>query len=73
VAVTCKAVVSSRKQTWEIREFLVPGPPSGGAILRVEAVGMCHSDVDMSNGLLTLGMRYSRRFPATKQSGESTR
>ena len=36
-----------------MRELPVPDdPPEGGAILRVEAVGMCHSDVDNLNGIV---------------------
>jgi threonine dehydrogenase-like Zn-dependent dehydrogenase len=38
---------------WEIREMPVPDQPvAGGAILRVEAVGMCHSDIDNLNGIV---------------------
>jgi threonine dehydrogenase-like Zn-dependent dehydrogenase len=51
MAGTCKAVVFSGKGSWEIREFRIPEPPPGGAVLKVEAVGMCHSDADMFNGI----------------------
>jgi threonine dehydrogenase-like Zn-dependent dehydrogenase len=58
----CRAAVFDGQGNWEIREFDVPSaPPSGGAILRVEAVGMCHSDVDM-----LYGVTHTRhpKFPA---------
>jgi threonine dehydrogenase-like Zn-dependent dehydrogenase len=38
--------------TWELRELPVPEPPAGGAVLRVEAVGMCHSDIDHMHGVV---------------------
>ena len=38
---------------WELRELPVPETaPEGGAILRVEAVGMCHSDIDNLHGIV---------------------
>jgi D-arabinose 1-dehydrogenase-like Zn-dependent alcohol dehydrogenase len=38
---------------WEIREIAVPEKPApGGAIVRVEAVGMCHSDIDQLCGIV---------------------
>ncbi|MEE2769373.1 MAG: zinc-binding dehydrogenase [Actinomycetota bacterium] len=37
--------------TWERRDdFDVPEPPPGGAVLAVEAVGLCHSDVAQLHG-----------------------
>jgi len=46
VAATCRAVVFAGDGTWELRDdFSVPEPPAGGAVLAVEAVGLCHSDV----------------------------
>ena len=30
----------------------MPDPPPGGAVLRVEAVGMCHSDIDHLHGIV---------------------
>jgi threonine dehydrogenase-like Zn-dependent dehydrogenase len=42
---TCRAVVFNGDGTYEIRGFLKPEPPDGGALLEVEAVGMCSSDV----------------------------
>ena len=38
--------------TWDLRELPVPDPAPGGAVLRVEAVGMCHSDVDHLHGIV---------------------
>ena len=43
---TCRAVVFHGDGTWVLRDdFTVPTPPPGGAVLAVEAVGLCHSDV----------------------------
>jgi len=43
---TCRAVVFHGDGTWALRDdFTVPTPPPGGAVLAVEAVGLCHSDV----------------------------
>ena len=42
---TCRAVVFNGDGSYEIRDFLKPEPPKGGALLKVEAVGMCSSDV----------------------------
>ncbi len=43
---SCKAVVFHGDGTWALRDdFKVPEPPPGGAVLAVEAVGLCHSDV----------------------------
>jgi threonine dehydrogenase-like Zn-dependent dehydrogenase len=36
--------------TYEVREFTVPEPPPGGAVLAVEAVGLCASDVAQLHG-----------------------
>ena len=38
-----RALVMPGDGTWELRELPVPDPPPGGAVLRVEASGMCHS------------------------------
>jgi threonine dehydrogenase-like Zn-dependent dehydrogenase len=37
--------------TYEVREFAVPDPPPGGAVLQVEAVGLCGSDVAQYEGI----------------------
>ena len=56
---TCRAVLFTGRESYEVREFAVPDPPPGGAVLRVEAVGMCGSDLAQWHGLVTLpGMRY---------------
>ena len=56
---TCRAVLFTGNETYELREFPIPDPPPGGAVLRVEAVGMCGSDVAQWHGLMPLpGMRY---------------
>ena len=50
---TSRAIVVPGDGTWELWELPVPDAPApGGAILRVEAVGMCHSDTDNLNGLV---------------------
>jgi threonine dehydrogenase-like Zn-dependent dehydrogenase len=53
-AATCRAVVFTGAESFEVREFAVPDPPPGGAILRVEAVGMCGSDVAQWHGIRAL-------------------
>jgi len=48
---SCRAVVFNGDGTWERRnDFTVPTPPPGGAVLAVEAVGLCHSDVAQLHG-----------------------
>jgi threonine dehydrogenase-like Zn-dependent dehydrogenase len=48
---TCQAAVFLGNDRYEIREFAVPDPPPGGAVLRVEAVGLCGSDVAQFHGV----------------------
>jgi threonine dehydrogenase-like Zn-dependent dehydrogenase len=36
--------------TWDVRELADPEPPEGGAVLRVEAVGLCGSDLAQLHG-----------------------
>jgi threonine dehydrogenase-like Zn-dependent dehydrogenase len=48
---SCRAAVFLGDGTYEIREFAVPTPPPGGAVLRVEAVGLCGSDVAQLHGI----------------------
>lgn len=45
-----RAIVFKGDETWELREVPKPEPRPGGAVLRVEAVGICHSDVDQFRG-----------------------
>jgi threonine dehydrogenase-like Zn-dependent dehydrogenase len=45
-----RAVVFNGDETWEMRDLPVPDPQPGGALLRVEATGLCHSDVDHFRG-----------------------
>ena len=51
VAETCRAVVFIGDGHHEIREFPIPEPPDGGAVLQVEAVGLCGSDVAQHAGV----------------------
>jgi len=46
----CRAAVFQGDGTYAIRRFRIPSPGPGGAVLRVEAVGMCGSDVAQLNG-----------------------
>jgi threonine dehydrogenase-like Zn-dependent dehydrogenase len=48
---TCRAAVFPGDGTYEVREFTVPDPPAGGAVLQVEAVGLCGSDVAQIEGV----------------------
>jgi threonine dehydrogenase-like Zn-dependent dehydrogenase len=47
-----RAIVFNGDETWEMREMAVPDPQPGGAVLRVEATGLCHSDVDHFKGIV---------------------
>src|SRR6476469_11201252 len=47
----CRAAVFLGDHTYEMREFAVPDPPLGGAVLQVEAVGLCGSDVAQYEGI----------------------
>jgi len=48
--VRCRAAVFAGDGTYEVRDFQVPEPPPGGAVLAVEAVGLCASDVAQIHG-----------------------
>lgn len=45
-----RAIVFNGDETWELRDLPVPDPQPGGAVLRVEATGLCHSDIDHYRG-----------------------
>lgn len=47
----CRAAVFAGDGTYEVREFPVPEPPPRGAVVRVEAVGLCGSDVAQLHGM----------------------
>ncbi len=47
---TCRGVVFAGDGSYELREFPTPEPPPGGAVLAVEAVGLCASDVSQLHG-----------------------
>ncbi len=47
---TCRAVVFNGDGTYDIRNFDIPEPTQGGAVIKVEAVGMCSSDVEQFKG-----------------------
>jgi threonine dehydrogenase-like Zn-dependent dehydrogenase len=48
---TCRAAVFLGDGRYEIRELPVPAPPPGGAVVQVEAVGLCGSDVAQFHGV----------------------
>jgi threonine dehydrogenase-like Zn-dependent dehydrogenase len=48
---SCRAGVFPGDGTFEVREFAVPDPPPGGAVLQVEAVGLCGSDLAQLHGV----------------------
>ena len=45
-----RAIVFHGDETWDERDLPVPAPQPGGAVLRVEATGLCHSDFDHFQG-----------------------
>lgn len=47
---TCRGVVFAGDGAYETREFPIPTPPPGGAVLKVESVGLCASDVSQLHG-----------------------
>ncbi len=47
---TCRGVIFDGNGTYELREFPIPEPLPGGAVVKVEAVGLCASDVSQLNG-----------------------
>ena len=57
-----RAIVFNGDETWEMRELPVPDPQPGGAVMRVEATGLCHSDVDHFRGHVHTS--YGGAFPS---------
>ena len=57
-----RAIVFNGDETWEMCELPVPDPQPGGAIMRVEATGLCHSDVDHFRGHVHTS--YGGAFPS---------
>jgi threonine dehydrogenase-like Zn-dependent dehydrogenase len=47
----CRAMVFNGDGTYEMRMFDRPRPPAGGAVVKVEAVGMCSSDIEQLKGV----------------------
>lgn len=47
---TCRGAIFNGDGTYELRTFPIPEPLPGGAVLRVEAVGLCGSDVSQLHG-----------------------
>ena len=47
---TCRAVVFNGDGTYEIRTFDKPIAPPGGAVIKIEAVGLCSSDAEQLDG-----------------------
>jgi threonine dehydrogenase-like Zn-dependent dehydrogenase len=45
-----RAGVFAGDGTWDVRELPAPSAPAGGAVLRVEAVGLCGSDLAQIHG-----------------------
>ena len=48
---TCRAAVFLGDGSYEIRALPIPEPPPGGAVLQVEAVGLCGSDLAQLHGV----------------------
>lgn len=46
----CRAMVFNGDGTYELRLFHKPKPPAGGGVIKVEAVGMCSSDIEQIEG-----------------------
>jgi threonine dehydrogenase-like Zn-dependent dehydrogenase len=57
-----RAIVFNGDETWELRELTVPDPQPGGAVMRVEATGLCHSDIDHFRGHVHTG--WGGEFPS---------
>lgn len=48
------AVLKSYKQPLELRQFPIPGPDAGEALVRVEMAGICGTDVHLADGELDI-------------------
>ncbi len=48
---TCRAGVFLGNGEHDVREFPAPDPPPGGAVLKIEAVGLCGSDLAQHEGV----------------------
>jgi threonine dehydrogenase-like Zn-dependent dehydrogenase len=57
-----RAIVFNGDETWEMRDLPVPDPQPGGAVMRVEATGLCHSDIDHFRGHVHTS--YGGAFPS---------
>jgi threonine dehydrogenase-like Zn-dependent dehydrogenase len=59
VATTVRAGVFPGDGTFDVREFPAPEPPEGGAVLAVDAVGLCGSDLAQLDGVKDVpGQQY---------------
>ena len=47
---TCRGVIFNGDGTYAVRDFPFPEPLPGGAVVKVEAVGLCASDVSQFHG-----------------------
>jgi D-arabinose 1-dehydrogenase-like Zn-dependent alcohol dehydrogenase len=45
-----RAIAFNGDGTWHEIQRAVPDPRPGGAVLRVEATGLCHTDIDHFHG-----------------------
>ena len=56
---TVRAGVFPGDGSYEVREFTAPAPPPGGAVIAVEAVGLCGSDLSQLQGVVDIpGQSY---------------
>lgn len=56
---TVRAGVFTGDGKYDVREFAAPDPPPGGAVIAVEAVGLCGSDLSQLEGVADVpGMKF---------------